>query len=78
MPTLSREIREQLLTYDEEFQKMVQKHSEYEEQLKQLSQASYLDLEDLQQQITLKKLKLRVKDAMERHIAERLRAAPDR
>jgi uncharacterized protein YdcH (DUF465 family) len=78
MPTLSREIREQLLTYDEEFQKLVQKHSEYEAQLKQLSQASYLDLEDLQQQITLKKLKLSVKDEMERHIAERLRAAPSR
>jgi vacuolar-type H+-ATPase subunit I/STV1 len=55
MPTLSREIREQLLTYDEEFQKLAQKHSEYEAQLKQLSQASYLNLEDLQQEITLKK-----------------------
>jgi len=27
MPTLSREIREQLLTYDEEFQKLAQQHS---------------------------------------------------
>ena len=78
MPTLTREIREQLLTYDEEFQKLAQKHSEYEAQLKQLSQASYLNLEDLQQQVTLKKLKLSVKDAMERHIAQRLRAAPSR
>jgi uncharacterized protein YdcH (DUF465 family) len=78
MPTLSREIREQLLTYDEEFQKLVQKHSQYEAELKQLSQESYLNLEDLQQQITLKKLKLSVKDAMERHIAERLRASPGR
>ena len=78
MPTLSREIREQLLTYDGEFQKLVEKHSEYEAQLKQLSQEAYLNLEDLQQQVTLKKLKLRVKDAMERHIAERLRQAPSR
>jgi uncharacterized protein YdcH (DUF465 family) len=78
MPTLSREIREQLLTYDEEFQKLVQKHSQYEAELKRLSQESYLNLEDLQQQITLKKLKLSVKDAMERHIAERLRASPGR
>ena len=73
MPTLTREIREQLLTYDEEFQKLAQKHSEYEAQLRQLEQSSYLNLEDLQQQATLKKLKLRVKDAMERHIAQRLR-----
>jgi uncharacterized protein YdcH (DUF465 family) len=72
MPTLTREIREQLLTYDQEFQKLAQQHSEYEAQLRQLSQSSYLNLEDLQQQATLKKLKLRVKDAMERHIAKRL------
>jgi uncharacterized protein YdcH (DUF465 family) len=72
MPTLNQEIREQLLTYDHEFQKLAQLHSEYETKLRQLSQSSYLNLEDLQQEATLKKLKLRVKDAMERHIAQRL------
>jgi uncharacterized protein YdcH (DUF465 family) len=72
MPTLTREIREQLLTYDQEFQKLSQQHSEYEAQLIQLSHSSYLNLEDLQQEATLKKLKLRVKDEMERHIAKRL------
>jgi uncharacterized protein YdcH (DUF465 family) len=72
MPALTREIREQLLTYDQEFQKLSQLHSQYEDQLRQLSQSSYLNLEDLQQEATLKKLKLRVKDAMERHIARRL------
>jgi uncharacterized protein YdcH (DUF465 family) len=74
MPTLNREIREQLLTYDEEFQKLAQQHSQYEAQLRQLSQASYLNLEDLQQEANLKKLKLKVKDAMERHIASRLQS----
>ena len=78
MPTLNREIREQLLTYDEEFQKLAQLHSQYEAQLRQLSQASYLNLEDLQQEANLKKLKLRVKDAMERHIALRLNHSPTR
>src|ERR1019366_2988127 len=29
MPTVTREIREQLLTYDEELQKLAQKHAEY-------------------------------------------------
>jgi len=77
MPTLTREIREQLLTYDQEFQKLSQLHSEYEMQLIQLSHSSYLNLEDLQQEATLKKLKLRIKDEMERHIAKRLhRPAP--
>ena len=72
MPTLTRAIREQLLTYDEELQKLAKQHSEYEAQLTQLSQSSYLNIEDLERQVTLKKLKLRVKDAMERHIAQRL------
>lgn len=76
MPTLTREIREQLLTYDENFQKLAQQHSEYEAQLKQLSQATYLNLEDLQQQVKLKKLKLCVKDAMERYITQRLGQRP--
>ena len=78
MPTLTREIREQLLTYDQEFQKLAQLHSEYENKLRQLSQSSYLNLEDLQQEATLKKLKLRVKDAMQRHIAQRLHPAASR
>jgi hypothetical protein len=77
MPTLTREIREQLLTYDQELQKLSQMHSEYEAQLLQLKHSSYLNLEDLQQEANLKRLKLRVKDAMERHIVQRLqRSAP--
>lgn len=72
MPTSTQEIREQLLTYDQEFQKLSQLHSQYEAQLKQLSQSPYLNLEDLEQEATLKKLKLRVKDAMQRHIELRL------
>jgi hypothetical protein len=76
MLTLTREIREQLLTYDEELQKLSKQHSEYETQLRQLAYSSYLNLEDLQQQVTLKKLKLRVKDEMERHIAQRLQQRP--
>jgi hypothetical protein len=78
MPTVTREIREQLLTYDEELQKLAQKHAEYDAQLKQLSQASYLDLEDLQKEIALKKLKLGVKDAMEQLIARRLNQSTGR
>lgn len=73
MPTLTREIREQLMMYDPEFQKLADEHSKYETQLEQLSKAAYLNMEDLQQQITLKKLKLRVKDAMERHLARHMR-----
>ena len=72
MPALTREIREQLLTYDQEFQKLNELHSEYEAQLLEISHSSYLNLEDLQQEATLKKLKLKVRDQMERHIAQRV------
>ena len=73
MPTLNREIREHLMLVDQEYQKLAQEHSEYEAQLEQLSKSPYLNAEDLQRQITLKKLKLRVKDAMEQYVAQRLR-----
>ena len=69
MATAPREIREQLLASDTEFQRLAEEHSRYEAQLEQLSKASYLSAEDLIQQVTLKKLKLRVKDAMEQLIA---------
>jgi uncharacterized protein YdcH (DUF465 family) len=73
MPTLTREIREQLLTYDQEFQQLVHQHDEYAAQLEQIAKSSYLNLEDLQREVILKKLKLHIKDEMERYVAQRLR-----
>lgn len=78
MPTLSRDIREQLMLADAEYQKLAQEHSDYEAQLEQLSKSAYLNAEDLQRQVTLKKLKLRVKDAMEQYVAQRLRQSAGR
>ncbi len=69
MPVLPREVRERLMASSAEFQRLAQEHSRYEMQLEQLSKQPYLDAEDLIQQAKLKKLKLRVKDEMERLIA---------
>ena len=69
MATAPREIREQLLASDTEFQRLAEEHSRYEAQLEQLSETPYLSSEDIIQQTTLKKLKLRVKDQMEQLIA---------
>ncbi len=63
------QIREQLLTCDAEFQRLVGEHSRYETQLKQLSHTEYLSSEDLLLQADLKKMKLRVKDEIERRLA---------
>ncbi len=69
MSTSPREIREHLMASDAEFQRLAQEHSRYEAQLEQLSKTPYLSSEDLLQQTTLKKLKLRVKDKMEQLVA---------
>lgn len=69
MPTAPREIREHLMSCNPEFQKLAQEHSQYENQLEQLSKDPYLNVETLHELATLKKMKLRVKDEMERIVA---------
>jgi uncharacterized protein YdcH (DUF465 family) len=69
MSTTLRDIREQLLSGDPEFQRLAQEHSQYETQLQQLSRSPYLNSEVILQEANLKKLKLRVKDEMEKRVA---------
>jgi uncharacterized protein YdcH (DUF465 family) len=63
-------IREQLLAGDAEFQHLAQEHTRYETQLQQLSKSPYLSAEDILLEANLKKMKLRVKDEMERRVAQ--------
>ena len=72
MPHMARDIRETLMSSDSEFRKLATEHSSYEAQLEQLQTQAYLDSEDLIMQITLKKMKLRVKDRMEQMVARYL------
>jgi uncharacterized protein YdcH (DUF465 family) len=69
MPSTTRDIREQLLATNPEFQQLAQQHSKYDAQIEQLSSASFLNVEHFAQEVELKKLRLRVKDQMERMIA---------
>jgi uncharacterized protein YdcH (DUF465 family) len=71
MSNSPRQLREQLITSDAEIQRLAEEHSRYEVQLEQLAESPYLSSEDIIQQVTLKKLKLRVKDEMEKLIARR-------
>jgi len=66
--TLS-EVREYLLQGDAEFQKLVEEHARYSTQLEQLSRTQYRSVEDLQLEAHLKRLKLRLKDEMEKRVA---------
>jgi uncharacterized protein YdcH (DUF465 family) len=72
--TLS-EIRQQLLTGDAEFRRLAEDHARYATELEQLSRAPYRSAEDLELESHLKKLKLRIKDEMEKRIARHLKPA---
>jgi uncharacterized protein YdcH (DUF465 family) len=65
MATTSRDIRETLFSCDAEFRRLAAEHSKYEAQLEEIRKQTYLNSEDLLQELQLKKMKLRVKDMME-------------
>ena len=56
--------REQLLTGHDQFQRLVQEHSQYSERLESLTQKRYLTDDEKLEEVRLKKLKLRLKDQM--------------
>ena len=74
MATPQRDPRDVIGVADAEYQRLAQQHQEYEAALHNLTHSPYLSSEDLLEQSRLKKLKLHVKDEMER-IAKRTRGA---
>lgn len=58
------ELREQLMSTNEEFRRLAVQHQSYAEQLERLSALSHLSEEQRIQEITLKKKKLMLKDQM--------------
>jgi uncharacterized protein YdcH (DUF465 family) len=71
MALTSQEIRQSLLANDPEFRKLAEEHSRCESQLDQILKSSYHNSEELMRETALKKLKLRLKDRMERILAQR-------
>jgi uncharacterized protein YdcH (DUF465 family) len=69
MATVPGDLRDKILSGDSEYQKLLQEHSQYAAQLEQITKSPYLSSEDLLQEITLKKMKLRIKDAIEQRAA---------
>ncbi len=66
MATAQRSPRDVIFDTDAEYQRLVEKHRQYDSELQRLSESPYLNSEDLIEEIRLKKLKLHVKDEMER------------
>ena len=74
MATAQRSPRDVIFETDAEYQRLAEKHRQYETELQNLSQSPYLSSEDLIEEIRLKKMKLHVKDEMERIAAQVLSA----
>ena len=65
--------RDHLLATHEEFRKLAQEHTQYEQRLASLTHKRYLTDDEKLEEVRLKKLKLRLKDqmqAIERHYRE--------
>ncbi|HEY4843842.1 MAG TPA: DUF465 domain-containing protein [Terriglobales bacterium] len=57
--------RDQILTGHEQFQRLVQEHSQYSQRLESLTEKRYLTEDEKLEEVRLKKLKLRLKDQMQ-------------
>ena len=57
--------RDHLLATHDEFRKLAQEHSSYEQRLSSLTHRRFLTDEEKLEEVRLKKLKLRLKDQME-------------
>jgi uncharacterized protein YdcH (DUF465 family) len=69
MPITTHDIRQALLAVDQEFRRLAEEHSRYERQLEELVKQSYWNVEDLALEVSLKKMKLLLKDQMEMIVA---------
>lgn len=70
MGLTQRNPRDLLLDTDGEYQRLAQQHQQYDIELRKLTSSSFLNSEDLIEEIKLKKLKLHCKDEMERIAAQ--------
>jgi uncharacterized protein YdcH (DUF465 family) len=64
------EARDRLMKEDSNFQRLARKHEGYEARLAELRGKRFATEEEKQEESTLKKLKLAVKDEMERIVRE--------
>ena len=69
MPITTHDIRQALLENDQEFRRLAEEHSRCECQLQDLVKQSYWNVEDLALEVSLKKMKLLLKDQMELIVA---------
>jgi len=62
---MASQVRDMLMSSNEEFRRMVQEHAQYSQRLESLSTKRFLSEDEKVEEVRLKKLKLRLKDQME-------------
>jgi uncharacterized protein YdcH (DUF465 family) len=68
--SITEAIREQLMASNEEYRRLRDEHARYAAQLEELSSKTYLTEQEQLEEVRLKKLKLRVKDQMEKLVQQ--------
>lgn len=63
---MATQVRDLLLASNDEFRRLVSEHSQYSQRLDSLLQKRFLTEDEKIEEVRLKKLKLRLKDQMER------------
>ncbi len=63
---MAAQVRDLLIASNEEFRRLAQEHSQYSQRLDTLTQKRFLSEDEKIEEVRLKKLKLRLKDQMER------------
>jgi uncharacterized protein len=67
---MDKEVVEKLIKEDEDFKKKFKTHKDFERKIERLEKKSHLTPEEAVEKNRLKKLKLALKDEMERKLAE--------